>query len=379
VQFKIENPEDATATGNASPNDGFGYSLAMEGDTALVGVPSDYTASGVRAGATYVYVRSGNAWLLQARLFADDGGEDAGFGRAVALTATTALIGARYDDTPAGVRSGSAYVFVRTGDQWHQQAKLMASDGAAMDEFGGAVALSGDTALVGADSGASPEEDTGSAYVFVRNGTSWHQQAELPAAGLSLYDGFGTAVAVSSDTALVGAPGSGQAGALYVFVRSGSAWIQQARLTPPAGSDDQALGRSVALSGDLALAGAPMYGGALGTASGAAYLFARGGTEWGPPVRLTASNGAAFKQFGQSVALSQEHALIVARDSQGTGDGSVYVFTRAGSGWTEQVELRSGTFFTSFGVAVAVSGDTALVGAPDQSTTAGTHAGSAHV
>ena len=136
--------------------------------------------------------------------------------------------------TAGALFSGSAYVFVRSGTTWTEQAKLTASDAAALDKLGSSVALSGDTALVGAIFGDGAVAGSGSAYVFVRSGTTWSQQAKLTASDAAVSDSFGESVALSEDTALVGASGDDDAGthsgSAYVFVRSGTTWSQQAKL-----------------------------------------------------------------------------------------------------------------------------------------------------
>jgi hypothetical protein len=174
----------------------------------------------------------------QAKLTASDGAAGDSFGSSVALSGDTALVGAPYDDVGANTDQGSAYVFVRSGATWSQQAKLIASDGAAYDYLGASVALSGDTALVGAhwnEIGAN--FDQGSAYVFVRSGTTWSQQAELTAADGTTWDSFGHSVALSGDTALVGANWDDTCqGSAYAFVRSGATWNQQAKLTASDGA-----------------------------------------------------------------------------------------------------------------------------------------------
>ena len=180
--------------------------MALSGDTALIGAFQDDNAGGVDAGSAYVFVRSGASWTQQAKLAASDGAAFDQFGRSVALSGETALIGASADDTAAGAEAGSAYVFVRSGTNWTQQAKLNASDGAAFDEFAFSVAISGETALIGAAHGDTPAGlDAGSAYVFVRSGTIWSQQAKLTASDGAAFAEFGISVAVSGDTALVGA------------------------------------------------------------------------------------------------------------------------------------------------------------------------------
>ena len=187
----------------------------------------------------------------------------------------TAVVGAEGDDDN-GAYSGSAYVFVRSGSVWTEEAKLTASDGAAVDYFGVSVSVSGDTAVVGAWSGDGIVADSGSAYVFVRSGTTWSEQAELTASDGAADDWFGFAVSVSGDTAVVGADydddNGMNSGSAYVFVRSGTTWTEQAKLTASDGAATDVFGRSVSVSGDAAVLGARLDDDN-GTDSGSAYVF----------------------------------------------------------------------------------------------------------
>jgi hypothetical protein len=187
--------------------DQFGYSVAVSGDTALIGVRFDDDAvNGVDSGSVYVFTRSGTTWTQQAKLTASDGAAVDSFGYSVALAGDTVLIGARFDDDDVkGVDSGSVYVFTRSGSKWSQQAKLTA-DGGAGDWFGYTVALSGDTAIIGAHSNDGANGvDSGSAYVFTRSGTAWSQKSKLTAADGKAGDQFGGKLAVPGDTVVVGA------------------------------------------------------------------------------------------------------------------------------------------------------------------------------
>jgi hypothetical protein len=264
----------------------FGGCLALSGGTAVVGA----SAASSDTGAAYVFVRSGTTWTQEAKLTASNGVPNDSFGSSVALRGNTAIVGA------VGVagNAGAAYVFVRKGTVWTQQAVLTASDGAGFDKFGSSVALNGGTALVGAFWKAS---QTGAAYVFVRNGTVWTQQAKLEASDGALSDRFGVSVALSGDTALVGAYGQANySGAAYVYVRGGTAWTQQAKLTRTGRAVQDYFGASVALSNDTALIGA--YGHALRT--GAAHIYIRSGTVWTHRAILTASDGNQYDSFGYS-------------------------------------------------------------------------------
>ena len=223
----------------------------------------------VTAGARYPVVID-PTWSEQQKLTASDAAWNDDFGTSVALSGDTAVVGAPFDDD-AGSASGSAYVFVRSGTRWSQQQKLTASDAAPNDDFGLAVALSGDTAVVGAIGDDDAGRDSGAAYVFVRSGTRWSQQQKLTASDAASNDLFGISVAVSGDTAVVGAyaddDAGGDSGAAYVFVRSGTRWSEQQKLTASDAAAGIRFGNSVAVSGDTAVVGA--------YADDSAYVFVR--------------------------------------------------------------------------------------------------------
>ena len=220
-----------------------------------------------------------SSWSQQQKLTAADGAANDQFGNSAALSGETALVGAPLCDTAGGADAGAAYVFVRSASSWSQQQKLTAADGAANDQFGNSVALSGETALAGAPNHAvAGKAGAGAAYVFVRSGSTWAKQKTLSAADADGDDVFGTSVALSGETALVGAPshdiaGKDSAGASYVFARSGTTWSQQAE---PIAADNAAydgFGGSVALAGSTALVGAQWDDTAAGTDAGSAYAF----------------------------------------------------------------------------------------------------------
>ena len=278
----IEEAEFLAADG--APGDQFGYSVALSGDTAVFGARfDDDDVNGVDSGSAYVFTRSGTTWSLQAKLTAADGAAGDQFGYSVAIASDTVVITANADDDDVnGVDSGSAYVFTRSGTTWSQQAKLTGADGAAGDLFGVRVAISGDTALIGArfDDDDINGVDSGSAYVFTRSGTAWSQQARLTAADGAAGDWFGYSVALSGDTALIGAHfvdddvNGIDSGAAFVFTRSGTAWSQYAKLTPADGAAGDQFGGRVAMSGNTAVIGARLVDDVVrGVDSGSAYVF----------------------------------------------------------------------------------------------------------
>lgn len=265
-----------------------------------MGAASSDTEGGSDAGSAYVFVRDGSGWSQQAKLTASDGAAGHSFGAGVALSGDTAVVGA----TGSGV-AGSAYVFIRDGTAWPEQAQLVPSDGSANDLFGSAVAVSGHTALVGAylDDTAGGS-DAGSAYVFVRDGSVWSEQAHLlaPFTPGPSRDYFGGSLDISGDTAVVGArlddPGLPKAGSAYVFVRDGSVWSEQAHLVASDAASFDEFGYSVAVSGDTVAVGAGLATTAAGSQSGSAYVFVRDGTTWSEQAKLTASDGGASTRSG---------------------------------------------------------------------------------
>ncbi|MCP5089855.1 MAG: hypothetical protein GY949_02925, partial [Gammaproteobacteria bacterium] len=336
--------------------------------------------NGYNSGAAYVFTRdSAGACYPQVKLLASDGAGGDQFGFSVALDGDTAVIGARLDDDN-GSNSGAAYVFIRDGADgtWSEQVKLLASDGDVIDYFGFSVAVDGDTAVIGALSGDGNVSNSGAAYVFTRDGAdgAWSQQVKLLASDGGATDQFGISVALGGDTAVIGAQldddNGSNSGAAYVFTRDGAdgAWSQQIKLLASDGAGGDRFGYSVALDGDTAVIGAQLDDDN-GYNSGAAYVFTRDSAgAWYQQVKLLASDGAAFDDFGYSVALDGDTAVIGARldDDKGPNFGAAYVFIRDGAdgAWSEQVKLLAsdGDVSDYFGVSVAVDGDTAVIGAP---------------
>ena len=315
---------------DGAADDFLGRFSSIDGDYAIVGAQYEDT-KGLNAGAAYIFVRSGTSWTQQAKLVASDGAASDNFGWSVSISGDYAIVGAQYEDDK-GSNAGAAYVFVRSGTTWTQQAKLTASDGAANDYFGYSVAISGDYAIVGAYLEDDKGVNAGAAYVFVRSGTTWTQQAKLLASDGETGDVFGQSVSISGVTALIGASGDddkgSSAGAAYVFVRSGTAWTQQAKLTASDGAaSDKLAYSSVSISGDYAVAGA--YGeDDKGGDAGAAYVFKRNGTSWSQQAKLTASDGAANDYFGISIAISGNYIVAGAygEDDKGSNAGAAYFF-----------------------------------------------------
>ncbi len=370
IPLRNESDSDKLTADDGAAGDNFGSSVAISGDTVIVGAQWD-DDNGDGSGSAYVFVLNGTTWNQQAKLTASDGAPEDWFGHSVAISGDTVVVGAHGDDD-RGYGSGSAYVFVRDGTTWTQQAKLTANDGAAADAFGWFVAVSEDTAVVGAYNDDDRGASSGSVYVFVRNGANWSQQAKLHASDGISGDHFGWSTAVSGDTAVVGAldnDDSGtSSGSAYVFARSGTTWSQRAKLDASDGAAYDEFGCSVAISADTVVVGA--HGDDdHGDGSGSAYVFVRDGTSWTQQAKLTAGDGAPGDAFGWSVFASRDAAIVGALDDDdnGVSSGSAYVFTRLGAIWTQQAKLSAddGAASDTFGYCVAISGGEAVVGAPE--------------
>ncbi|MDH4140281.1 MAG: FG-GAP repeat protein, partial [Coriobacteriia bacterium] len=265
----------ATASFRPRVRAGFGATVVMA--ALLVGVLLSASAA----------VGSGDGVVADAvnleKLFAADGASGDYFGYAVSIDEDTCVIGARWDDDD-GPDSGSAYVFTREGDTWSEQAKLTASDGASGDYFGYSVSIDGDTCVIGAHGDDDEGLNSGSAYVFTREGDTWNEQAKLTASDGAAHDCFGFSVSVDADSCLVGADGD----------------------------DDR------------------------GTSSGSAYVFTREGDTWSEQTKLVASDGASGDYFGYSVSIDGDTCVIGAHgdDDHGASSGSAYAFTRKKGAWS---------------------------------------------
>ena len=403
---------------NTGASDKLGHSVAVSGDTMVVGAPYESSnATGVNgnqaddsagnSGAAYVFVRSGGVWTQQAYLKASNPGVGDLFGYSVAVSGDTVVVGALYEDSNAtGVNgsqgdnsagsSGAAYVFVRSGGVWSQQAYLKASNTGEGDTFGSSVVVSGDMLVVGAPFEASTatgvngnQNDnsaprSGAACVFVRSGGTWIQQAYLKASNAGAGAYFGWSVAACGNTVVVGAsaessnvPGSGAA---YIFMNSGGVWTQQAYLKASnPGAGDQ-FGWSVAVSGDTVVVGAlhedsnatgvnGSQGDNSAGSSGAAYVFVRSGGVWSQQAYLKASNTGEGDLFGYTVAVSGGTIVVGApdEDSNAIGvdgnqadnsaslSGAAYVFVRSDGVWSQQVYLKASNTGVSDFFGVSVS------------------------
>jgi hypothetical protein len=399
VSFAVGTP-DATGTPSATSDP---LETATEGGTVTATFTLDPTTS---ATATLSSTTTGeaptatftdkptktatpapptNTPVVSTKLVASDGVTGDFFGNAVAFNedGSIALIGAEEDTVGVNQTQGSVYFYTRSGVNWTQQGQILASDGAANDFFGSAIALSddGNTAIIGASGDgttAPPMPDFGSAYIYTRSGTVWTLQQKLQASDAAAFDQFGVAVDISADgnTVIIGANqddvGANNAqGSAYIFTRSGTVWTEQQKLTGSTSAADDQFGFSVALNDDAttAVVGAKFDDIGTTTNQGSAYVFTRSGTVWTEQQQLVASDGAQSDHFGSAAAISSDgNTVLIGATDQGV-EGAVYAFSRSGTFWTQQQRLNTSNHipFGNFGWSVSLSdsGNVALIGAPD--------------
>ncbi|MBI4673665.1 MAG: FG-GAP repeat protein [Chloroflexi bacterium] len=396
---------------DGAANDWFGSAVAISGDTVVVGAYGDDIASAAGQGSAYVFVKPGGGWsdmAQSAKLVASDGAAGDLFGLSVAISGDTVVVGAISDDVGSNADQGSAYVFVKPNGGWvgtlPQAAKLTASDGTAYDDFGSAVGISGETIVVGARSDTDRDEVQGSAYVFVKPGSGWggylNETAKLLASDGTVNDYFGAAVAISGDTVVVGVSGDDIAsnadqGSAYIFVKPVVGWNgylnETAKLAAADGAAVDTFGRSVAINGATVVVGADYDDIGGNPDQGSAYIFTEPGGGWSGSLsqtaKLTSSDGAASDNFGGAVGVSGDMVVVGAGyDDLGgnTNQGSVYAFVKPGGGWTDMTETSKfnaldGAAFDIFGAAVSISGDVVVVGANFDDVGSNKDQGSAYV
>ncbi|MCH8147846.1 MAG: FG-GAP repeat protein [Planctomycetes bacterium] len=365
----------------------FGWSTAICGDYAVIG--TDEPASST--GAAYIYERDGLSWTQRGRLLPTPGlAADDEYGRAVAIRGRVAVVGARKHGS-----TGAVYVFRRNSGVWEYEQKLTAADGLPDDRFGGSVAIDGDWIIVGA-----PDHDefglvnSGAAYAFHFDGSTWTQARKILADDQDAGDSFANAVAINGNWIVVGAkqdddrcPGeqnnADNSGSVYTFFHDPATapnvgWEVRTKLQaqvrdgPTVSCDatnSDTFGHTVAISGDRLVVGA-VFDDDNGSSSGSAYVYRLEEPDWVIEQKLTASDGAALDNFGRAVAIHGDLVLVGA--SRGDLDnpviadtGSVYLYRRAGAAWIDELELTASdaALDDRFGWYVSIGGDYAAVGA----------------
>ena len=303
----------------------FGFSVSLDGDRALIGAPGQtFTTS--TSGTAYVFERIDGNWTETARLQSSD--EEIGdqFGYATSLYGDYALISARLDDDN-GASSGSVYVFKWENGEWHEVAKLIASDGNIGDNLGTSLSFSENRALIGAPNDDDNGSASGSVYVFEHQDNAWTEVAKLTPADGAIGDNFGSSVSLSGNYALIGKDDRPSNGSAYIFEFENNNWIEVASLAPDDGNDDQ-FGFAVAIHGNRAVVGA-RFGDTNNTVnSGSAYIFDRINGDWSQVATLNASDAGDGYNFGMALSITSEYILVGAggATANALNTGAAYVY-----------------------------------------------------
>lgn len=366
--------------------DQFGYSVAIDGTTALAGAHKADAKNIQDSGAAYVYSLDAAGWQQQEKLVAEPAYAGDTLGGNVALKNHIAMLGAiRRDDK--GEDAGAVFAFEREANSWSQKQILTAKDAKAGDAFGQSIALTERFVVIGAPHSDAPDKDSGSAYVYVRESDRWRFHTKLTATDGAEGDLFGISVAIDGNTILVGADLNDEraekAGAVYVYEFDGKQWNHQAKLMAQDGADTDIFGVRVALFGDTALISArrdDVEG--IGEDAGSAYIFERTKGKWTQTQKLVAPDGKAGDRFANGVALSKETALISAihHNVIGNNAGAVYVFKKQLGQWryTTKIVASDGVPEDRFGWNVALSNKTAIIAVPHRNDN-GSASGAAYI
>ncbi len=359
---------------DGTSSDHFGYSVCIDSNYAIVGAYKKDVGSNSQQGEAYIFYRSGNSWSEQTTLTASDGNTNNYFGHSVAISGDYAIVGAYGKDVGSYTSQGGAYIYYRSGTSWSEQAIITSSDGNDYDYFGSSVAIDGAYAIVGAyNKQVGGNSMQGKIYIFHRNGTSWSEQAGLTASDGTTYDLFGKSVAIDGKYAIAGAEiktvGSNSSqGKAYIFYRNGGIWSEQTDLTASDGDAGDYFGSSVSISSNYAIIGASLKDVGSNTEQGTAYIFYRSGTSWSEQTELTSSDGDASNRFGRSVSIDGNYAMVGAfykKVGNNSHQGKAYIYYRSGTSWSEQAGLTAsdGDASDYFGISTSINGNYTIIGA----------------
>ena len=351
------------------PGGEYGYGSGLYFDPVLTNMSLMVAGSPSTegSGVADVFVREGTDWICQMRLYPGDTTAQR-FGHAVAIGAERIIVGAPWSNLPA-YRAGAAYMYRREGLAWVPETRLIPSDVAAQDYFGTAVALTTERAVIGSPYDDDQGSNSGSAYVYRLQGTSWVPETKLLSfSGGDSSDEFGNAVSMTADRIVVGAHADEGGGSVYVYRLQGAAWVPEAKLVAPDHATGDDFGVSVCLNGDLLAVGADQDDD-MGSNSGSAYVFRREGTNWLFEAKVTAPDGATEDRFGSSVFISDDRMLVGAPqdDDYGPESGATYVFARnTAMQWMLYTKLAPPAAQPSdrFGGSVALSNGVTVATAP---------------
>ncbi len=304
-----------TASAGAA-GDQFGASVALYGDTLVVGIPGDDIGANSNQGSVETYVRNGAAWVFTQSNTAPGGASGDAFGSAVSLWEGTLVVGAPFDTVGTNPWQGSAHVYVRSATFWNYAQMLTLADGSSADRLGAVISVYGDTIALGDpyyDVGANSSQ--GSVRLFERSNGVWTLRQTVTAADGAYGDFFGSDVALDADTLVVGVPyddvgPNPDRGSVRVFTRSGTTWGAQAMLWSSDSLAEDEFGRRLSLSGDTLAVGAPLADVGANGAQGSVYMFMRSGSTWTARATLTASGGAGGDRFGGAIAFSGDTLAV---------------------------------------------------------------------
>jgi hypothetical protein len=349
----------------------FGHSASVDGEVAVVGAPYD-DEKATDSGAAYIFERRGAHWAQAAKVTAPHARAYDRFGFSVAVAGRAIVVGADRRSQGTLEDSGAAFVYQDDGEGWRLRATLRPRDLAAKDALGIAVAALGDSVVVGAPGHHAGLPGAGAAFVFRQVGGEWREEAKLESPVPTEYANFGHAVALGRETALIGAFTSSElepmGGVAHVFRRGAKGWRHEARLGPPRPQPLARFGASVALRGDLALVGAPRSGEENKTRVGSAFLFAQGADGWGLAETLTSNQPRSDEEFGRTVALGEGCLAVGSQfgDAAGLNTGVVYLFDQRAGRWRLRgpVLAADAAAMAEFSTAIALESRWLLVGAP---------------
>ncbi|HPF37572.1 MAG TPA: FG-GAP repeat protein [Phycisphaerae bacterium] len=349
----------------------FGNAVAIDGDFAVVGdLEDDERAQ--NAGAAYIFKRVNGVWTQVTKLTLASGQQNDYFGCSVAIDGDTAMVGAYWEDPNGVFNGGAVYVYEEADGSWPQVAMITPDDSATNRDFGWRVALHGTTCAISTSGVPASGFDDTAVYVFEESGGVWSQVARLIPDDPETSDGFGDAVALDGATILVGAPSrynySFEAGVAYAFEKVNDVWSQTAKFSAPDPGQNANFGDSVSVDGPTVAIAAPRASGGGTTYGGAVYVFERQGGDWGPAERVAPPTSGAFQYFGSSVSVRNDLLLVGAEGEDGieANAGAAYVFRHVGGQWryASRFEPSSPTAESDFGYSVAFDGGIACVGAP---------------
>ncbi|HEX8875670.1 MAG TPA: hypothetical protein VF777_02915 [Phycisphaerales bacterium] len=374
--------------GGAVTNDGAGSAVDVDRDTMIVGVSGFDLPSKLGAGAAVIFRWQGTSWVEETRLTASDAAAGDRFGTSVAIRGNTAVVGAYLHDLPGKTDAGAVYVFQRSGTTWTQVAKLTASNSAANDNLGIAVDLDGDTILAGAWLKTLLASQQGAAYVFTRNAAgAWSQQAQLTDISGAAADWFGNRVALEGDTAVIASPGDdvifSDRGSVQIYTRSGTTWTRRTALDPGLGGASDFFGSSVSIHNGSVAVGAPGNDVTASGNEGAAYIFTGSGATWSLQQKLTRTDAAVGDSLGNAVAIRGDTVVCGVSNFDGivgTNQGLGIFFTRSGAAWSaSEIFMPNETQAqANFGSAVAMSDEFVAAGATNWSRPGANFSGAAY-